>query len=352
MPANPPPIRANFGLLPESRRSPASFVTSAAINTLILALAIYVGMTAKKAMETHKFEQTELIFPVEPPPPPKIRIAPPKLPPPPKPPEAKLEPPKINLPKPVPQPDVKPLHLEEKIKTPVIKAAKPQVVLAPQPKAALAKAAAPAQVPQQHPSTTPVHLGETFGVTPNPNATKAATVAAIGNPYGGMNGPAVAPKGVVGSAGIGNGTTSGSSAGVVGRVASAGIPGGTGTGAGGNAYGTGKVTSAGIPAAQRASVATPSPTDTPKSTNLELLSKPPMRYTEEARALKIQGDVVLRVTFTASGQVVVLGVVHGLGHGLDDEARREAQLIRFRPATRNGQAVDLTTNITITFQLA
>ena len=47
----------------------------------------------------------------------------------------------------------------------------------------------PAQVPQAKPSTAPVHFGETFGVTPNPNATRPATVAAIGNPYGGMNGP-------------------------------------------------------------------------------------------------------------------------------------------------------------------
>ena len=67
---------------------------------------------------------------------------------------------------------------------------------------------------------------------------------------------------------------------------------------------------------------------------------------------RVQGDVVLRVTFLATGQVVVQGVVRGLGHGLDEEARRVAQQIRFRPATRNGQPVDLTTNITITFQLA
>jgi TonB family protein len=352
MPANPPPIRANFGLLPEPKSSPASFLTSAAINTLILALAIYIGLTAKKVIETHRYEQTELIIPVEAPPPPKIKITPPKLPPPPKPPEVKLEPPKITLPKPIPQPEVKPLHLEEKIKAPEIKAAKPQVVLAPQPKAALATAAAPAQVPQAKPSTQQVHLGETFGVTPNPNATKPATVAAIGNPYGGMEGKAVAPAGVVGSTGIGNGTKSGSNAGVQGRVASAGLPGGTGTGPGGNAYGTGKVTSAGIPAVQKATVATPAPTDTPKSTNLEVVSKPPVRYTDDARAQKIQGDVVLRVTFTANGQVVVQSVVHGLGHGLDEEARRVAQQIHFHPATRNGQAVDLTTNITITFQLA
>jgi TonB family protein len=61
--------------------------------------------------------------------------------------------------------------------------------------------------------------------------------------------------------------------------------------------------------------------------------------------LRIQGDVVLKVTFTAAGQVVVQSVISGLGHGLDEEARRVAQQIRFRPATKNGQAVDSTTTI-------
>jgi TonB family protein len=77
-----------------------------------------------------------------------------------------------------------------------------------------------------------------------------------------------------------------------------------------------------------------------------------VQYPSEARRLRVQGDVVLRVTFRASGQVVIQSVVHGLGHGLDEEARRVAQQIRFRPATRDGHAVDQTTNITITFQLA
>lgn len=90
----------------------------------------------------------------------------------------------------------------------------------------------------------------------------------------------------------------------------------------------------------------------PGITSLLILSKPPVEYTSEARQLKIQGDVVLRVTFTANGQVLVHGIVQGLGHGLDEEARRVAQQIQFRPATRNGQATDMTTNITITFQLA
>jgi TonB family protein len=349
MSVNQAPIRANFGLLPEPERSPASFATSATVNLAILALVLYVGVTTKKAIQAHKFEHTELIFPTTPPPPIKLKMPPPPKVEPPKPAEVKLEAPKINLPKPEPKPEVKPVQLEAKVNVPKIEAAKPAIILAPQPKAALAATAMPAQVPQAHPSTAPVHLGETFGVTPNPNATKAATVAAIGNPYGGMNGPAVAPHGVVGSTGIGNGTKSGSNAGVVGKVASAGIPGSTGTA---NTYSSGRVASAGIPTVQRAAIVTPAASAVPKSTAIEVLSKPAPQYTSEARQLKLEGDVVLRVTFTANGQVLVQSVVHGLGHGLDEEARRVAQQIRFRPATRDGQPVDMTTNITITFQLA
>jgi len=229
----------------------------------------------------------------------------------------------------------------------VVKEAKPAIILAPQPKAALT-AAMPAQNNSVKPSTAPVHLGQTFGATPNPNAYKPATIAAIGNPYGGNQGPAVAPHGVVGSAGIGNGLKSGSNSGTVGKVASAGIPGSTGTS---NAS-YGKVASAGIPVQAAQAAAPIKTTVAPAATTLEVLSKPPVQYTSEARQLGVQGDVVLRVTFLATGQVVVQGVIHGLGHGLDEEARRVASQIRFRPATQNGKAVDLTTNIVITFQLA
>jgi TonB family protein len=348
MPANTYPIRANFGLLPEPERRPASFVTSAIINLTIVALVLYIGLTARHVIEQHKYEQTELIFPTAPPPPIKIKLPPPPKIEPPRPAEVKLEAPKINMPRVEPKPDLKPVQLEAKVTMPVIKAAKPSIVLAPQPKAALT-AAAPAQTAQLRPSTAPVHLGDTFGVTPNPNAQRPATIAAIGNPYGGMNGPAVAPRGVVGSTGIGNGTHSGSNAGTVGKVASAGIPGATGTS---NTAYSGKVASTGIPAMTAVATVTPVTSAIPKSTNLEVISKPSVQYTSEARQLRVQGDVVLRVTFTAAGQVQVQGLVHGLGHGLDEEARRVAQQIRFHPATRNGQAVDLTTNITITFQLA
>ena len=348
MPMDYTPGRTNFGPLPEPEGGTAAFVASATINASILALVLVISMTVKHVIEVHKYEFTELIAPTTPPPPPKVKVPPPpKLPPPPEPPKLQMEAPKIEMPKPKPEP--KPIQMEAKVALPEVKAApKPAIILAPQPKAALT-AAMPAQDNKVKPSTAPVHLGETFGATPNPNATRPATIAAIGNPYGGMQGPAVAPHGVVGSTGIGNRLKSGSNAGVVGRVASAGIPGATGTGPAGS---YGKVSSAGIPAMTAAAVAIPKAVAEPVSTNLEVISKPPVQYTAEARELKVQGDVVLRVTFLASGQVVVQSVLRGLGHGLDEEARRVAQQIRFRPATRDGRPVDLTTNITITFQLA
>ena len=343
------PGRTNFGLLPEPEKSTGSFITSTVINGLILALALYVGASAKKIMDQHKYEMTELIIPAKEPPPEKVKLPdPPKVKPPDMP-DVKFRAPMIHMPKPEPKPEVKPIQMEAKVNMPAIKAAAGFVTLAPQPKAAMT-AAMPAQSTTVKASTAPVHLGQTFGVTPNPNATRPATVAAIGNPYGDMQGPAVAPHGVPGSTGIGNGTKFGSNSGIVGKVASAGIPGATGT-AGTGAYSGGKVASTGIPTVTKA-VVVQQVIDKPASTSLEVLSKPPVQYTPEARQLKIQGDVIVRITVTASGQVIVQGVVRGLGHGLDEEARRVAQQMRFRPATRNGQPVDTTTTVTITFQLA
>ena len=348
MSTNYSPGQFHFGLLPEPEGRSASFVVSAAVNGIIMILCVVAGMMARQVIH-QKFEQTQLIFPHDPPPPPKVKPPEPiKLTqPPPVVHEAlKMEAPKIREQQPQPKPEA--VKMEAKLDVPAMHMAKPQVIMQPQPKAAMT-AAMPAQTPQAHPSTAPVHLGETFGVTPNPNANRPATVAAIGNPYGGMNGPAIAPHGVVGSAGIGNGVRKGSNSGVVGTVASAGVPGATGSS---NAGTYGRVGSAGIPAAPVAASGAHQAAIEPRTTALEVLSKPPVRYTQEAKQLGVQGDVVLRVTFMADGQVIVESVVRGLGHGLDQEATHEAQQIKFRPATRDGRAVDLTTNIVITFQLA
>jgi len=339
---------STFGLLPEPERSPVSFIISSSVNAVILVTFVVAGMMAKHVIQQH-YEMTELIVPATPPPPEHIKPLPPPpqvQPPPPEMPKVELQPKQIEMPKPKPEP--KPVQMEAKVTMPAIPAKSPTITLAPQPKAALDHAM-PAQNNQVKPNTAPVHLGETFGVTPNPNSTRPATVASIGNPYGDNRGPAVAPHGVVGSTGFGSSTRPGSGANPPGKVASASIPNATGTGNTGSNYG--KVASASMPATTQVAAA-PKQTAEPAATSLEVLSKPPVQYTAEARQLKVEGDVVLRVTFLASGQVAVQSVVRGLGHGLDEEARRVAQQIRFRPATRDGHPVDITTTITITFQLA
>jgi TonB family protein len=356
MPTTPYAGRAQFGLLPEPERNPASLLTSFVINGAILTLLIVFGTVAHHELQLRKLESTEIVFPTTPPPEIKVKV---KLPPPPKveptpemPKLAKLDVPKINLPKVEPKPELKPLVMKEQMALPQVTAAKPQIVLAPQPKAAMA-AAAPALTPQQHPSVQPTHLGDLNGVKPNANANKPATVAALGNPYGGLQGPSAAPQGVVGSTGFGNSVKPGSNAGTQGKVASAGIPGANGVAQTGGYATQGKVAAAGIPAmaAPSATPAAAAPVES-KTTPPVLLSHAEPEYTAEARQLKIQGDVVLRVTITTSGQMVVHNVIHGLGHGLDESAMRSAPTYKFRPATQNGQPVEYTTNIIIKFQTA
>jgi TonB family protein len=90
----------------------------------------------------------------------------------------------------------------------------------------------------------------------------------------------------------------------------------------------------------------------PPQTPVEILFKPKPQYTPEARQLKLEGEVLLRILFTAGGEVRVLEVVKGLGHGLDESATRAAQQIRFKPALRDGQPADSTATVHILFELA
>ncbi len=339
-----------FGLLPEPERNPATFFASAILNASLLALLLVLGTFAHHAIVQRRMESITLNLPVSKPPEIKVKTPPaPRIPPPVLPPTVHIQPPRLVVTRTEPKPQMQPLPIvKEKAQLPIEHASKPQVVLAPQPKAALAFAAAPAVAPQARPSTTAVHFGDLNGARPNANANRPATVAALGNPYGGNQGRAEAPRGVVGSAGFGNGTRSGSSAGVVGHVASAGIPGSAME----RQANAGHVAAAGIPGmvhpAAPALAAAPVVRTTPPV--LVVSNKP--EYTPEARQLNIQGDVVLSVTITSAGTTVVHGVVRGLGHGLDQSAIRSASTYRFRPATRNGQPVDYSTNIIVRFQTA
>ena len=87
-------------------------------------------------------------------------------------------------------------------------------------------------------------------------------------------------------------------------------------------------------------------------TSPTILDKPKPEYTAEGRSLKIEGDVVLDVVFLANGSIQVNQVISGLGHGLDEAAVRAAQQIKFKPAKREGQAVDFPARVRIEFRLA
>lgn len=85
---------------------------------------------------------------------------------------------------------------------------------------------------------------------------------------------------------------------------------------------------------------------------VEIVSKPRPLYTEEARRLGIEGEVHLRILFGADGKLKVLAIVHGLGHGLDENAALAAAQIQFRPASKRGQAVEQAAMVRVQFQLA
>src|SRR5260370_39369381 len=90
----------------------------------------------------------------------------------------------------------------------------------------------------------------------------------------------------------------------------------------------------------------------PATTPVEILFKPQPVYTDEARSLKLEGEVLLEVMFGASGTLHVNRVVRGMGHGLDEAATAAANKMRFKPALRMGQPVDSTAIVHVTFQIA
>jgi TonB family protein len=101
-------------------------------------------------------------------------------------------------------------------------------------------------------------------------------------------------------------------------------------------------------AAQPVVAAVTKPVDQP----VEIVFKPTPEYTDEARSARIEGTVSLELEFTAAGDVRVLRVVRGLGHGLDEAAQRAALRMRFKPAQSDGRPVDSRATVHITFRLS
>jgi TonB family protein len=182
-------------------------------------------------------------------------------------------------------------------------------------------------------------FGDPDGVAANGKTNHAANIAVKGSfdlppgpGTGNGTGGAKGAKGVIASTGFGNGVAVGG-------------PGGPNHGSvqqGG--FTDEHAVAAGPRVKQTAAVSNTTP--------LHILSKPTPAYTDEGRTKKIEGDVLLEVVFTASGEVKVQRVVQGLGYGLDDSAKSAARQIRFTPAQQDGHPVDSTAIVHIVFALA
>jgi len=84
---------------------------------------------------------------------------------------------------------------------------------------------------------------------------------------------------------------------------------------------------------------------------VEITFKPRPDYTDEGRKQKINGEVRLQVLFSADGQVHVMRVLQGLGYGLDEQAVKAAEQIKFKPALHEGQPIDSMALVHIIFEL-
>lgn len=156
--------------------------------------------------------------------------------------------------------------------------------------------------------------------------------------------------------GPGNGNGTGGAKGLKGTVASAGFGNGVAIGGNGdgrsNGRGNAAIATGGF-GQQELSHGTPKLADSGPPTNaVEITYKPNPVYTDEARQLRLEGEVLLEVSFAANGQLHVNRIVRGLGHGLDEAAISAANKMRFKPALRNGQPVDSTAVVHVVFQLA
>jgi TonB family protein len=181
-------------------------------------------------------------------------------------------------------------------------------------------------------------FGDTMGLPGKGDPNKTTNVNRLGSPalpggpgYGNGTGGDKGARGVVASTGFGNGTAippqGGGKQGVVQK----------------SGFGDQTV----VAEAPKKKASTDSGTS-----QVDILSKPRPEYTAEGRALKLEGDVVVDVVFLANGKVQVSRVVSGLGHGLDEAATRAAQQIQFKPAKRDGEAVDFPARVRIEFRLA
>lgn len=338
-----------LGLLPENEFNKRALATGYGAVTLLVVLLINLALILPQEMELAEYHISSWI---------SVDLRPPK----PEPPHRQIVPRKLPVIPATPVTTAK-LTVPREIRTPHEKppeVAPPKVTTTTQFMPAVLKTASGAR------PDLVVHTGE-FGssakATVNAPVSKVQT-GGFGDPNGipgqGKSN-AHLQMASVGSfelpSGPGKGNGTGGSKGIAGTVASAGFGNGIASpGLGdGRSSGRGSVQTAGF-AAQETSPGTPHPQRQldlgPATTPVEVTYKPNPVYTEEAKKLKLEGEVLLEVMFSANGQLHVNRVVRGIGHGLDEAAVVAASKMKFKPAMRNGQPMDSTAIVHVVFQLA
>jgi TonB family protein len=337
-----------FAGLPSEPQRRKAFVSSFVLQAAGLAVLLQLGLIYPAAVvHRHQYAYISLA------PPPPVNHAPQKIPaklldsPKLRPvvlrEVAKLEPPKITAPERKPDiPDVKPVAPRSVPSFPTIAAERPAPKSPSQVKAAgfsTGSSATPTVLADARKVQTG-GFGDPNGISAGNNTSGRVNIAALGSfdlpsgpGYGNGTGGSRGMRAVVASSGFGNGVATGSGMGGGGRSA--------------------KVRQAGFgdsepvrpePRRQQAPQTDLQP--------VQILSKPTPSYTADARAARVEGEVLLEVVFSASGKLRVLRVVSGLGHGLDESAIRAAEQIKYKPASRGAESVDFTAVLHIVFQLA
>jgi TonB family protein len=332
-----------LGILPERKIDKRALVTSYAFMVLALLLLINLGVIFPDRLQLKQYRVTELIpLPAMKPEPASIKPKPVKLKTKLLPPAPVFEQPKLVVPHevhriPTPEPVEAPKVVINQFATPQIKltssVARPQLL----------------------------HTGDFSGssVAPTVNAAvQKVQTGGFGDPNGlkGEGKPnaklyAAQAGGFDMPVGPGQGNGSGGQKGLKGTVVSVDMGNGIATGSGNHGgtvstggFGAEQVVHGGPKLAQADAG--------PATTAVEIIYKPQPVYTDEARNLKLEGEVLLEVMFGANGTLHVNRVVRGLGHGLDEAAIAAANKMRFKPALRMGQPTDSTAVVHVSFQLA
>jgi TonB family protein len=340
-----------LGLLPEPRTRLGRFVLGYGMQTLVMTFFVLTAIINPEVLvlPVHDYHFISL---VSTPPPVPQTPAPIK--------HFKVPDPKLTEPV-TPRPEAMrvPSELVQK-KAPVPEEQAPKVTMAakkeilPDVKATIPRAPVKTNVFSTGSSATPTMaaapqkvqtggFGDPNGVPASDTHGRPVTIAQAGS-FDMPSGP-----------GYGNGT--GGSHGARGVVASTGFGSGvaTGTSSGGVSNSRGTVRQAGFADAGVVASSEPKPKAVEpvvKTLPAEITFKPRPVYTEEGRKLKIEGEVLLDVVFSSTGQIHIVKVVRGLGHGLDESAVRAAEKIQFKPALRDGHPADFEAVLHITFQLA